>query len=52
MKITVYCSSSAGKGENFIKDASNLGKWIGIAGHILVYGGANKGLMGAAAAGV
>jgi uncharacterized protein (TIGR00730 family) len=49
MNIAVYCGSSSGNDERYIESAKNLGSWIGKSGHTLVYGGANKGLMGAIA---
>ena len=49
MNIAVYCGSSSGNNLRFIESARILGKWIGENGHTLVYGGANKGLMGAVA---
>ena len=49
MNIAVYCGSSAGNNEKYIEAAKQLGKWIGESGNTLVYGGANKGLMGAVA---
>ncbi|MBO6240602.1 MAG: TIGR00730 family Rossman fold protein [Butyrivibrio sp.] len=52
MNIAVYCGSSSGNNLRFIESAKILGKWIGENGHTLVYGGANKGLMGAVASAV
>jgi uncharacterized protein (TIGR00730 family) len=52
MKIAVYCGSSSGNNPKFTEAARTLGKWIGENGHTLVYGGANKGLMGAVAGAV
>lgn len=49
MNIVVYCGSSSGAEEDFIKSAKELGAWIGKNGHTLVYGGSNTGLMGAVA---
>ncbi len=49
MNIAVYCGSSAGNNEKYIEAAKQLGKWIGESGNTLIYGGANKGLMGAVA---
>ncbi len=49
MNIAVYCGSSSGNDERYIESAKNLGSWVGKSGHTLVYGGANKGLMGAIA---
>lgn len=49
MNIAVYCGSSSGNDEKFIESAKQLGSWIGKSGNTLIYGGANKGLMGAIA---
>ena len=52
MRIAVYCGSSAGNREIYGKNAFELGAWMGRAGHELVYGGSETGLMGAVADGV
>ena len=49
MNITVYCGSSVGNKEIFVRKCAELGRWIGENGHTLVYGGANAGIMGAVA---
>jgi uncharacterized protein (TIGR00730 family) len=46
MNIAVYCGSSSGNDEKYTEAAKKLGTWIGESGNTLVYGGANKGLMG------
>ena len=46
MNIAVYCGSSSGNNDHFKESAKKLGTWIGESGNSLVYGGANKGLMG------
>ena len=46
MNIAVYCGSSSGNDPKFLESARTLGRWIGENGHTLVYGGANKGIMG------
>lgn len=46
MNIAVYCGSSAGNNDKFAEAAKELGEWIGKSGNTLVYGGANRGLMG------
>ena len=46
MNITVYCGSSSEIEEKYLQDTVRLGNWIGKAGHTLVYGGSNTGLMG------
>ena len=51
MNIAVYCGSSAGGAGVYTERAGELGRWIGEAGHTLVYGGSNTGLMGAVADG-
>lgn len=45
MNICVFCSSSNSIGEKYFQEAKNLGIAIGNAGHNLVYGGTNIGLM-------
>ncbi len=49
MRITVYCGSSRRSGEPFVSAAAALGNEIARRGHVLVYGGARIGLMGAVA---
>ena len=49
MNIAVYCGSSDGNNGKFAESAKELGKWIGERGNTLVYGGANRGLMGVVA---
>ncbi len=49
MNIAVYCGSSSGNDEKYTESAKMLGTWIGKSGNTLVYGGANRGLMGALA---
>ena len=46
MNIAVYCGSSCGNDPKYVEAARTLGRWIGENGHTLVYGGANKGIMG------
>jgi uncharacterized protein (TIGR00730 family) len=48
-RVAVYCASSAGTLPAFRDEAEALGKAIATAGLGMVYGGANIGLMGAAA---
>ena len=45
MKIAVYCSAKDFIPEDILALGDTLGKWIGEAGHTLVYGGATGGLM-------
>lgn len=49
--ICVYCGSSPGRGENYMTAGHALGRAIGAAGLLLVYGGGTKGIMGAVAKG-
>ncbi len=49
MKIAVYCGSSAGNDDKYMRTAVTLGKWIAENGHELVFGASNAGLMGAVA---
>ena len=46
LNICVYCGSANGTEPHFIKAAEELGSRIGAAGHGLVYGGGDNGLMG------
>ena len=46
MNITVYLGSSDGVRPVYRQAATALGEWIGSAGHTLIYGGSNVGLMG------
>ncbi len=46
MNITVYLGSGFGRGDIYINAAKELGSWIGLNGHRLIYGGSNVGLMG------
>jgi uncharacterized protein (TIGR00730 family) len=48
-RVAVYCASSSGNDPAYVAEATALGKAIAAAGLGLVYGGANVGLMGAAA---
>lgn len=45
MKIAVFCSANNNIVEEYSEKVEELGKWIGTAGHTLVYGGSNTGLM-------
>jgi uncharacterized protein (TIGR00730 family) len=47
--LAVFCGSKSGNNELFLLHARMVGKEIGAAGYKLVYGGGNKGLMGAVA---
>jgi uncharacterized protein (TIGR00730 family) len=47
--IAVFCGSQSGNNPLYEQVAIALGKKIAIQGHTLVYGGGNKGLMGAVA---
>ena len=49
--ICVFCGSSMGNDEVFVATARHLGEVIACAGINLVFGGGNKGLMGAVADG-
>lgn len=50
--VCVYCGSSPGKDADFVAVARALGKRMAKAGLGLVYGGGDRGLMGAVARGV
>ena len=47
--ITVFCGSKLGKNPAFEQMAMALGDWLGEEKITLIYGGGNKGLMGATA---
>jgi uncharacterized protein (TIGR00730 family) len=47
--ITVFASSSQALAPIYYSDAENLGEKLAVAGHTVVYGGGNNGLMGALA---
>ena len=48
--ICVYCGSSPGRGDTYMRAGTQLGRAIAEAGLRLVYGGGTKGIMGAVAA--
>lgn len=47
MNICVFCGSSSPRNSDITSAAEELGSAIGLAGHTLLYGGSNLGLMGA-----
>ena len=47
--LTVFCGSKSGKNPAFFSETIALGKWMALSNIELVYGGGNKGLMGAVA---
>jgi uncharacterized protein (TIGR00730 family) len=49
--VAVFCGSKDGFDPLFLKEATAFGNLLGTAGMHLVYGGGNKGLMGAVANG-
>jgi len=49
--VAVFCGSKDGLDPAFLKEATSFGNLLGDAGIGLVYGGGNKGLMGAVANG-
>ncbi|MEK4227866.1 LOG family protein [Solibacillus sp. FSL H8-0538] len=49
MNVAIYCGSRVGKKEIYRTAAAELGKELARAGHGIVYGGSNVGLMGAVA---
>ena len=44
--LCVYCGSRKGGAPEFAAAAATVGRWIGVHGGQLVYGGGNNGLMG------
>lgn len=49
MNITVYLGANEGNDPALRQAVEELGRWIGVSGHRLVYGGSKTGLMGALA---
>lgn len=49
--VCVYCGSSPGRGDVYMKAGQTLGRSIAEAGLRLIYGGGTKGIMGAVANG-
>ena len=49
--LAVFCGSKDGLDPQFLQEATTFGNLLGAAGMSLVYGGGNKGLMGAVASG-
>lgn len=47
--IGIFCASSNNMDAIYYEEAAKLGKWLALNGKSLVYGGANCGLMEAAA---
>ena len=45
MKICVFCSANSEIDPLYFQAAADLGRWLATAGHTLVYGGVNQGLM-------
>lgn len=52
MKITVYCGATSGNDPAFAREAHALGSWMAAAGHTLIWGCGDTGLMGAVSDGV
>lgn len=47
--LCVYCGARSGKRQEYLQAAQSVGRWIGINGGQLVYGGGRTGMMGAIA---
>ncbi len=47
--VTIFCGSKPGNDSTFLNDANQLGKLLARNGVTMVYGGGNKGIMGAIA---
>ncbi len=45
MKICIFCSANQQLDPDFFAMTEELGRWLAKAGHTLVYGGVNSGLM-------
>lgn len=52
MNIAVYCAASQSNCPTFDERTEELGKWMALKNHTLVYGGGNTGLMGIVATAV
>lgn len=52
MNVAVYCSSSETLDLKYYESGKKFGKLLALNGHSLVYGGYDKGIMGAVASGV
>ena len=46
MNITVYLGANKGNDPIFENSIKELGNWIGVNQHTLIYGGSKTGLMG------
>ena len=46
MKIAVFCASSQPRNTRIAEAAAELGRYLALGGHTLLYGGSNLGLMG------
>ncbi len=51
MKIAGFCSANNAIAPDFFTHTAQLGRWMGEAGHTLVFGGCNQGLHGVCGAG-
>ena len=47
--VAVFCGSKTGNDPDFMQNAAVLGRLLGTSGFNIVYGGSEKGLMGAIA---
>ena len=45
MHIAVYCGSVSGNQEIYTEKTALFGRWMAEQGHVLIYGGAQGGLM-------
>lgn len=45
LSIAVFCSAATDIAPQFFEQTARLGRWIGMQGYRLIYGGANLGLM-------
>jgi len=46
MKICVFCPSNSGNDGAYVQQANRLAELLAERGHVLVYGGASRGIMG------
>lgn len=47
--ICVFCGARAGRADHYTETAEDVGRWLAQAGHRLVYGAGDVGLMGSVA---
>ncbi len=46
LNVCVFCGSKAGDRVEFVEAAEDVGRYLALRGHVLVYGGGSTGMMG------